>query len=186
MVCVCVCVYKVISCFYRYVSGHAKKHFEESQVVGPSQKKGEKQEKEKSHHSVCMDCSNYSVFWWVSFMTGLSGATICGALHKRPVMDCNGVVKGTRCFIIIVHLLRLISFFVSDPTFFWSHIRNDHMLMTTLSNYNYMKDYLMNISVAKCRMPPQWTHYSIFMVAVFPIQIWMALSLNMYIVLSPD
>ncbi|KAG8012673.1 Ubiquitin carboxyl-terminal hydrolase 3 [Nibea albiflora] len=45
-----------------YVSGHAKKHFEESQVVGPSQKKGEKQEKEKSHHSVCMDCSNYSVF----------------------------------------------------------------------------------------------------------------------------
>ncbi|TKS73484.1 Ubiquitin carboxyl-terminal hydrolase 3 [Collichthys lucidus] len=46
----------------KYVSGHAKKHFEESQVVVPSQKKGEKQEKEKSHHSVCMDCSNYSVF----------------------------------------------------------------------------------------------------------------------------
>ncbi|KAL3061506.1 hypothetical protein OYC64_009636 [Pagothenia borchgrevinki] len=46
----------------RYVNGHAKKHFEESQVVGISQKKSEKQEKEKSHHSVCMDCSNYSVF----------------------------------------------------------------------------------------------------------------------------
>ncbi|KAI3371293.1 hypothetical protein L3Q82_023910 [Scortum barcoo] len=46
----------------RYVNGHAKKHFEESQVVGVSQKKNEKQEKEKSHHSVCMDCSNYSVF----------------------------------------------------------------------------------------------------------------------------
>uniref|UniRef100_A0A665W7Y5 Ubiquitin carboxyl-terminal hydrolase n=1 Tax=Echeneis naucrates TaxID=173247 RepID=A0A665W7Y5_ECHNA len=46
----------------RYVNGHAKKHFEETQVLGISQKKGEKQEKEKSHHSVCMDCSNYSVF----------------------------------------------------------------------------------------------------------------------------
>uniref|UniRef100_A0A671UPB5 Ubiquitin carboxyl-terminal hydrolase n=1 Tax=Sparus aurata TaxID=8175 RepID=A0A671UPB5_SPAAU len=46
----------------RYVNGHAKKHFEESQVTGVSQKKGEKQEKEKSHHSVCMDCSNHSVF----------------------------------------------------------------------------------------------------------------------------
>uniref|UniRef100_A0A8C9ZFI3 Ubiquitin carboxyl-terminal hydrolase n=1 Tax=Sander lucioperca TaxID=283035 RepID=A0A8C9ZFI3_SANLU len=46
----------------RYVNGHAKKHFEDSQVVGSSQKKGEKQEKEKSHHSVCMDCSNYSIF----------------------------------------------------------------------------------------------------------------------------
>ncbi|XP_073328997.1 ubiquitin carboxyl-terminal hydrolase 3 [Pagrus major] len=46
----------------RYVNGHAKKHFEESQVVSVSQKKGEKQEKEKSHHSVCMDCSNHSVF----------------------------------------------------------------------------------------------------------------------------
>ncbi|KAM9855061.1 ubiquitin carboxyl-terminal hydrolase 3 [Aulostomus maculatus] len=46
----------------RYVNGHAKKHFEESQVPSSSQKKGEKQEKEKSHHSVCMDSSNYSVF----------------------------------------------------------------------------------------------------------------------------
>ncbi|XP_045893253.1 ubiquitin carboxyl-terminal hydrolase 3 [Micropterus dolomieu] len=46
----------------RYVNGHAKKHFEESQVLGISQKKGEKQEKEKCHHSVCMDCSNFSVF----------------------------------------------------------------------------------------------------------------------------
>uniref|UniRef100_A0AAQ4PWX4 Ubiquitin carboxyl-terminal hydrolase n=1 Tax=Gasterosteus aculeatus aculeatus TaxID=481459 RepID=A0AAQ4PWX4_GASAC len=45
----------------RYVNGHAKKHFEESQRIG-SQKKGEKQEKEKSHHSICMDCSNYSIF----------------------------------------------------------------------------------------------------------------------------
>uniref|UniRef100_A0A8C4NWN0 Ubiquitin carboxyl-terminal hydrolase n=1 Tax=Dicentrarchus labrax TaxID=13489 RepID=A0A8C4NWN0_DICLA len=46
----------------RYVNGHAKKHFEESQVLGITQKKSEKQEKEKSHHSVCMDCSSYSVF----------------------------------------------------------------------------------------------------------------------------
>uniref|UniRef100_A0A3P8UP42 Ubiquitin carboxyl-terminal hydrolase n=1 Tax=Cynoglossus semilaevis TaxID=244447 RepID=A0A3P8UP42_CYNSE len=46
----------------RYVNGHAKKHFEESQVHGNSQKKGEKQEKERSSHAVCMDCSNFSVF----------------------------------------------------------------------------------------------------------------------------
>ncbi|XP_071392377.1 ubiquitin carboxyl-terminal hydrolase 3 isoform X2 [Centroberyx affinis] len=46
----------------RYVNGHAKKHFEESQVHGNNQKKGEKQEKEKAHHCVCMDCSNYSIF----------------------------------------------------------------------------------------------------------------------------
>ncbi|XP_075996265.1 ubiquitin carboxyl-terminal hydrolase 3 [Genypterus blacodes] len=44
----------------RYVNGHAKKHFEESQTAG--QKKGEKQERERGHHCVCMDCSNYSVF----------------------------------------------------------------------------------------------------------------------------
>lgn len=48
---------------YRYVNGHAKKHFEETQAVGVSQKKSEKQEKDKYHHSVCMDSSNYSVFW---------------------------------------------------------------------------------------------------------------------------
>ncbi|KAF7663236.1 hypothetical protein LDENG_00216060 [Lucifuga dentata] len=46
----------------RYVNGHAKKHFEESQTLGISQKKGEKQEKEKTHHCVCMDCSNHSLF----------------------------------------------------------------------------------------------------------------------------
>uniref|UniRef100_A0A673CXF9 ubiquitinyl hydrolase 1 n=1 Tax=Sphaeramia orbicularis TaxID=375764 RepID=A0A673CXF9_9TELE len=46
----------------RYVNGHAKKHFEDSQVLGVNLKKGEKPEKEKSHHSVCMDCSNYSIF----------------------------------------------------------------------------------------------------------------------------
>ncbi|XP_060933364.1 ubiquitin carboxyl-terminal hydrolase 3 [Limanda limanda] len=46
----------------RYVNGHAKKHFEDSQVLSNSQRRGEKQEKEKSHHSVCMDCSNFSVY----------------------------------------------------------------------------------------------------------------------------
>ncbi|XP_061577787.1 ubiquitin carboxyl-terminal hydrolase 3 [Cololabis saira] len=46
----------------RYVNGHAKKHFEDSQDVGVSQRKGDRQEKEKTHHSVCMDCSNFSVF----------------------------------------------------------------------------------------------------------------------------
>ncbi|XP_061825433.1 ubiquitin carboxyl-terminal hydrolase 3 [Nerophis lumbriciformis] len=43
----------------RYVNGDAKKHFEENQVAGNSQKKAEK---EKGQHSVCMDSSNYSVF----------------------------------------------------------------------------------------------------------------------------
>ncbi|CAF98332.1 unnamed protein product, partial [Tetraodon nigroviridis] len=46
----------------RYVNGHAKKHFEETQAVGVSQRKNDKQEKEKYHHCVCMDCSSYSVF----------------------------------------------------------------------------------------------------------------------------
>ncbi|XP_030222208.1 ubiquitin carboxyl-terminal hydrolase 3 isoform X2 [Gadus morhua] len=44
----------------RYVSGHAKKHFEENQVPCNSQRTCEKQE--KVHHSVCMDCSNYSLY----------------------------------------------------------------------------------------------------------------------------
>ncbi|XP_061917138.1 ubiquitin carboxyl-terminal hydrolase 3 isoform X2 [Entelurus aequoreus] len=43
----------------RYVNGDAKKHFEENQGAGNSQKKAEK---EKGQHSVCMDSSNYSVF----------------------------------------------------------------------------------------------------------------------------
>ncbi|XP_061772678.1 ubiquitin carboxyl-terminal hydrolase 3 isoform X2 [Nerophis ophidion] len=43
----------------RYVNGDAKKHFEENQVAGNSQKKAEK---EKGQHSVCMDSNNYSVF----------------------------------------------------------------------------------------------------------------------------
>nr|XP_057931023.1 ubiquitin carboxyl-terminal hydrolase 3 isoform X1 [Doryrhamphus excisus] len=46
----------------RYVNGDAKKHFEESQVAAGNQKKGDKQDKEKGQHSVCMDSSNYSVF----------------------------------------------------------------------------------------------------------------------------
>ncbi|KAM4619224.1 ubiquitin carboxyl-terminal hydrolase 3 [Polymixia lowei] len=46
----------------RYVNGHAKKHFEESQAFSNCQKTCEKQDKEKVHHSVCMDCSNYSIF----------------------------------------------------------------------------------------------------------------------------
>ena len=50
---------------HRYVNGHAKKHFEESVVHGNHQKKCEKEEKEKASHSVCMDCCNYSTFWFV-------------------------------------------------------------------------------------------------------------------------
>ncbi|XP_054896096.1 ubiquitin carboxyl-terminal hydrolase 3 [Poeciliopsis prolifica] len=46
----------------RYVNGHAKKHFEENQGPSICQRKGEKQEKDKTYHSVCMDCSNFSVF----------------------------------------------------------------------------------------------------------------------------
>lgn len=46
----------------RYVNGHAKKHYEENQVAGFCQKRCEKPEKERHPHSVCMDCSNYSVF----------------------------------------------------------------------------------------------------------------------------
>ncbi|KAG7276244.1 hypothetical protein CRUP_018626, partial [Coryphaenoides rupestris] len=50
----------VILVLQRYVSGHAKKHFEENQVPCNSQRTCEKQE--KVHHSVCMDCSNYSLY----------------------------------------------------------------------------------------------------------------------------
>ncbi|KAF7224397.1 ubiquitin carboxyl-terminal hydrolase 3 isoform X2 [Nothobranchius furzeri] len=46
----------------RYVNGHAKKHFEDSQGLGFCQKKGDKQEKDKNIHSACMDCCNLSVF----------------------------------------------------------------------------------------------------------------------------
>ncbi|KPP78157.1 ubiquitin carboxyl-terminal hydrolase 3-like [Scleropages formosus] len=46
----------------RYVNGHAKKHFEDTQNSGCHQKKCEKQEKEKPQHSVCMDCSSYSTY----------------------------------------------------------------------------------------------------------------------------
>uniref|UniRef100_A0A672J0V7 Ubiquitin carboxyl-terminal hydrolase n=1 Tax=Salarias fasciatus TaxID=181472 RepID=A0A672J0V7_SALFA len=52
----------IIMLLYIYVNGHAKKHFEDSQVPGSTLKKGEKPDKEKTHHSVCMDCSNHSVF----------------------------------------------------------------------------------------------------------------------------
>uniref|UniRef100_A0A8C8E0T5 Ubiquitin carboxyl-terminal hydrolase n=1 Tax=Oryzias sinensis TaxID=183150 RepID=A0A8C8E0T5_9TELE len=46
----------------RYVNGHAKKHFEDNQGPGFCQRKGDRQEKEKTQHSLCMDCSSLSVF----------------------------------------------------------------------------------------------------------------------------
>ncbi|KAM8860508.1 ubiquitin carboxyl-terminal hydrolase 3 [Synchiropus picturatus] len=46
----------------RYVNGHAKKHFEDSQGPCSSPRKGEKPDKEKSQHCVCMDSSSYGVF----------------------------------------------------------------------------------------------------------------------------
>ncbi|KTG45449.1 hypothetical protein cypCar_00008252 [Cyprinus carpio] len=48
----------------RYVNGHAKKHFEEIQAPGGSQRKPEREKSsEKSQqHSVCMDCNSYSTF----------------------------------------------------------------------------------------------------------------------------
>uniref|UniRef100_A0A3P9II49 Ubiquitin carboxyl-terminal hydrolase n=1 Tax=Oryzias latipes TaxID=8090 RepID=A0A3P9II49_ORYLA len=46
----------------RYVNGHAKKHFEDNQGPGFCQRKGDRQEKEKTQHSLCMDCSSFSVF----------------------------------------------------------------------------------------------------------------------------
>lgn len=51
---------------HRYVNGHAKKHYEENQAAGLCQKRCEKPDKERHPHSVCMDCSNYSVFWYVT------------------------------------------------------------------------------------------------------------------------
>lgn len=47
--------------YIRYVNGHAKKHFEEVHCSATGQKKTEKFQQ----HSVCMDCSSYSTFWYV-------------------------------------------------------------------------------------------------------------------------
>ncbi|XP_043933682.1 ubiquitin carboxyl-terminal hydrolase 3 isoform X2 [Protopterus annectens] len=46
----------------RYVNGHAKKHYEDSQSPVPSPKKLEKPESENFQHAVCMDCSSYSTY----------------------------------------------------------------------------------------------------------------------------
>ncbi|MGH0169782.1 UNVERIFIED_CONTAM: hypothetical protein FKN15_073712 [Acipenser sinensis] len=46
----------------RYVNGHAKKHFEDSQIQASNHKKCEKHDKEKPQHAVCMDCSSYSTY----------------------------------------------------------------------------------------------------------------------------
>ncbi|XP_066557884.1 ubiquitin carboxyl-terminal hydrolase 3 isoform X1 [Amia ocellicauda] len=46
----------------RYVNGHAKKHFEDTQSPASNHKKSEKNEKEKPQHAVCMDCSSYSTY----------------------------------------------------------------------------------------------------------------------------
>ncbi|XP_033903475.1 ubiquitin carboxyl-terminal hydrolase 3 [Acipenser ruthenus] len=46
----------------RYVNGHAKKHFEDSQIQASNHKKSEKHDKEKPQHAVCMDCSSYSTY----------------------------------------------------------------------------------------------------------------------------
>uniref|UniRef100_A0A4W5KS88 ubiquitinyl hydrolase 1 n=1 Tax=Hucho hucho TaxID=62062 RepID=A0A4W5KS88_9TELE len=50
----------------RYVNGHAKQHYEDSQsqvTGGGGHKRCEEQEKEKhAQHLVCMDCSSYSLF----------------------------------------------------------------------------------------------------------------------------
>ncbi|PIO39485.1 hypothetical protein AB205_0027070, partial [Aquarana catesbeiana] len=46
----------------RYVNGHAKKHYEDAQVPLASHKQFEKLEREKTQHTVCMDCSSYSTF----------------------------------------------------------------------------------------------------------------------------
>ena len=53
-------------CFLlRYVNGHAKKHYEETQGLAAGQKKCDKTEKERCQHCVCMDCCSYSTFWCV-------------------------------------------------------------------------------------------------------------------------
>uniref|UniRef100_A0A8C6LPS4 ubiquitinyl hydrolase 1 n=1 Tax=Nothobranchius furzeri TaxID=105023 RepID=A0A8C6LPS4_NOTFU len=49
----------------RYVNGHAKKHFEDSQGLGFCQKKGDKQEKDKNIHSACMDCCNLITIFYI-------------------------------------------------------------------------------------------------------------------------
>lgn len=48
----------------RYVNGHAKKHFEEIEAPGCSQRKPDREKlREKGQqHSVCMDCNSYSTF----------------------------------------------------------------------------------------------------------------------------
>ncbi|XP_015199170.1 ubiquitin carboxyl-terminal hydrolase 3 isoform X3 [Lepisosteus oculatus] len=46
----------------RYVNGHAKKHFEDTQSPASNHKKSEKHDKEKPLHAVCMDCSSYSTY----------------------------------------------------------------------------------------------------------------------------
>lgn len=46
--------------YFRYVNGHAKKHYEDAQIP-VTNKKTEKQE--KVQHTVCMDCSSYSTYW---------------------------------------------------------------------------------------------------------------------------
>lgn len=40
--------------------------------------------------------------------------------------DCYGVVKGTKC----LFLIKVISYFASDSTFFWFYSTNYHMLIT--------------------------------------------------------
>ncbi|XP_068131886.1 ubiquitin carboxyl-terminal hydrolase 3 isoform X2 [Hyperolius riggenbachi] len=45
----------------RYVNGHAKKHYEDAQVP-PAKQHDKLIEKEKTQHTVCMDCSSYSTY----------------------------------------------------------------------------------------------------------------------------
>ncbi|XP_053573269.1 ubiquitin carboxyl-terminal hydrolase 3 isoform X2 [Bombina bombina] len=46
----------------RYVNGHAKKHYEDAQDPLANSKQQEKPDKERLQHTVCMDCSNYSIY----------------------------------------------------------------------------------------------------------------------------